>query len=374
MPPTGTTACDTATGRKLSVGPGKTYASIAAAASAAANGDVVVIAAGDYVGDVATWRQSNLTICGDGGRARLHANGRNAAGKGIWVIQGVNVVIDSIEFHGATVPDQNGAGIRAEGNGLTIVNSGFFDGENGILGPDAGDLTIVRSEFARNGLGDGYTHNIYVGSANKVTVTASFFHQAKIGHNFKSRAKETRIENSYFMDGPSGTASYQVDTPNGGVVLLRGNLMQKGPNADNSVLVNFGSEGLRSGVEHTLAMTHNTLVSTYYGGTFVNVVAGVNSVTLTANLLAGTNSPRTYSGVSASKVVESDTVVSTASSLEAPTDVTNPRFWPVGTLLNQTALTKVPDSAYIVDAPRPFVLRDVAAGAGRRVGALQSAP
>lgn len=334
-----------------------------------------MISAGAYTGDVASWRQSNLTICGVGGRARLYANGRQAAGKGIWVIGGSNVVIDSIEFHDAKVPDQNGAGIRAEGNGLTIINSGFYDGENGILGPDAGDLTIIRSEFARNGFGDGYTHNIYVGPANKVTVTASYFHEAKIGHNFKSRARETRIEDSYFMDGPSGTASYQVDVPNGGSVFLRGNMLQKGPDADNSTVINYGSEGLRSGYTHTLELIHNTVVSTYSGGAFLNIVPGVGSVKLIANLFAGTNSPAKYiGGVSSSKVTEADNLTSTAGSLTAPTDISNPNFWPASALVGQTILSGIPDPTYASDAPRPYSTRAIDTTKARRIGALQSAP
>jgi len=375
VPPAGTTACDTASGRKLFVGPGQTYSTIRAAAAAAVNGDVVVISAGDYRGDVTSWRQSNLTICGAGGRARLFADGQQAAGKGIWVIGGSNVVVDSIEFHDAKVPDQNGAGIRAEGNGLTIINSGFYDGENGILGPDAGDLTIIRSEFARNGFGDGYTHNIYVGPANKVNVVSSFFHEAKIGHNFKSRARETRIENSYFMDGPSGTASYQVDVPNGGTVVLRGNMLQKGPRADNSTVINYGSEGLRSGYTHTLELIHNTVVSTYSGGAFLAIVPGVTSVTLTANLFAGTNSPAKYiGGVSSSKVVEAGNVTTTAGNLTAPTNIGAPNFWPTSTLIDQTTLSGVPDPTYITDAPTPYSSRAIDSSALRRVGALQSTP
>ena len=61
----------------------------------AQSGDVVKITAGDYHGDVATWSVSNLTICGIGGRARLFADGRNAQGKGLWVVSGSNVTIDS---------------------------------------------------------------------------------------------------------------------------------------------------------------------------------------------------------------------------------------------------------------------------------------
>jgi hypothetical protein len=135
----------------LSVGAGKSFALPSAAAAVAQSGDVIKITAGDYRGDVATWSSSNLTICGIGGRARLFADGKHAGGKGTWVVSGSNVTIDSIEFHDAKVPDQNGAGIRAEhGGSLTIRNSGFFDNENGIQGGDgAATVTIDRSEFGQ---------------------------------------------------------------------------------------------------------------------------------------------------------------------------------------------------------------------------------
>lgn len=337
------------------------------------SGDVVVISAGNYVGDVATWRQNNLTICGGGGRARLFANGVNEGGKGIWVIAGSNVVVDSVEFHNAAVPDLNGAGIRGDGSNLTVINSGFYGNQNGILGPDGGDLTIQRSEFANNGHGDGYSHNIYVAAISKVTVTDSVFRQARIGHNFKSRARETRIENSYFMDGPTGTASYQIDTPDGGVVFLRGNLIQKGPNADNSISVAYGAESLSAGTTHTLTMIHNTLVSTRDGGIFVNANGGTASVTLRANLFAG-NGTTKITGVAASKIAESDTVVGTATQITAPDNVTTPNFWPSDTtLLNQMLLLGVADATYTVEAPTPFARRAIG-GSTRRAGALQAAP
>ena len=80
----------------------------------------------------------------------------------------------NVEFHHATVPDQNGAGIRLDGGNLVLRNTGFFDNENGILGGEGSTtVTIERSEFARNGFGDGYTHNIYIGNINRLNVSAS---------------------------------------------------------------------------------------------------------------------------------------------------------------------------------------------------------
>ena len=111
----------------LQVGPGKTYSLPSQAATAANDGDVIEIDAGDYSGDVAFWTQNSLTIRGVGGRAHLAAAGNHAGGKAIWVIQGDDTVIESIEFSDAVVPDDNGAGIRQEGTNLTVRDCYFHD-------------------------------------------------------------------------------------------------------------------------------------------------------------------------------------------------------------------------------------------------------
>jgi hypothetical protein len=375
VPSSAASACDNANGRVLSVGPGQIYTVPSAAAAVAQSGDVIRISAGDYHGDVATWTASNLTICGAGGRARLFADGRSAQGKAIWVVSGSNITIDGIEFHDAKVPDQNGAGIRAEhGGNLGIRNSGFFDNENGILGGSgSATVTIERSEFARNGYGDGQSHNLYIGDVAKLTVNASFFHEAKIGHNLKSRARETVIENSYFMDGPEGTSSYLAEFPNGGAVYLRGNLFQKGPNADNSIAISHGAEGLKWSV-NTLDLVHNTVVMTRSGGAFLATPAETQSVRLTANLFAGTGTPALITGgFPGSSIIQASNFAASALSIPGADDIEAPRFWAAAGLLDTIRLTNAPDPSYTVDAPRPFALRAVS-GSTRMIGALQAPP
>jgi hypothetical protein len=367
------TACDLATGRVLEVGAGKAYAKPSAAAAATVNGDVIKISAANYLGDVTTWSANNLTICGVGGRAKLFANGVNEGGKAIWVIRGNDVVVDNVEFHDAKVPDQNGAGIRAEGINLTVNNSGFYDNENGILGGSAGSVTINRSEFARNGFGDGQSHNIYINAVDQLNVYSSFFHEAKIGHNLKSRARKTRIENSYFMDGPNGTASYQVDFSNGGQVYMRGNMFQKGPNADNSTAIAYGQEGLAA-APNTLEMIHNTVVITRSGGAFIIARSGTQSVTLTANLFAGTNAPALLTGTfPLASAVLTGNITSTANNIPGADNITSPNFWPNATLAAQVNLANALDAGYTRDASRPYQSRKFASP-NRVVGALQSAP
>ena len=324
---------------------------------------------------MASWNASNLTICGVGGRARLYADGKHAQGKGIWVVGGSassTMTIYNVEFHDAKVPDENGAGIRWEGGNLVLSNTGFYDNENGILGGDSPfTLTIDNSEFARNGFGDGFTHNLYVGNANRLTVRASYFHEAKIGHNLKSRARENFIENSYFMDGTTGNSSYLLDFPDGGVVFMRGNLLQKGPNADNNISVAYGMER-NTYATNTVTLIHNTLASTMSGGTFVGVAGYTQSLTLTANLFAG--SAAVSSGVTAPKLVQQNNVTTSVGNIPGVDTIAAPNFWPNATVQSQIVLAGVVDAQYLSDSPQPYVLRSLSAISGRKVGALQAVP
>ena len=373
-------ACDTATGPVLQVGPGKQYAKPSAAAVAARSGDVIKIQAGAYRGDVATWKASNLTICGVGGRAKLYADGKSAGGKAIWVVGGSNITIEGIEFHNTVVPDRNGAGIRMEHTtgDLRVINSGFFDNENGILttgGPVT--LTIERSEFARNSDGsvEGQAHNLYAGAIDKLTVSASYFHEARYGSNLKSRAKVSVVENSYLMDGANGPSSYLTDFSNGGKVYMRGNMFHQGPKAPNGVVIQYGAEGKRW-TDNTLEMTHNTVVMTRPSSTFLRVQPWAQSVKLTSNIFASNNaSDALISGSEfpLKSIVQRSNVVMRADFIPGALNIAAPNFWPNAQGANMTPLLMSLDRTYVFDAPVPFMLRAVT-GKSPRAGALQSAP
>ncbi|MDQ3187839.1 MAG: hypothetical protein M3Q28_02915 [Pseudomonadota bacterium] len=363
-------ACPTPIGRVLTVGPGKQYVTIRAAAAASQSGDTIHISAGEYRGDVATWSANNLTICGVGGRATLYADGVHEGGKGIWVIAGSNTTIHSVAFHGARVPDQNGAGIRQEGPTLTLRDAGFYDNENGVLsgGGTNSTITIEYSEFARNGFGDGFTHNIYIGEVGALNVRYSFFHEAKVGHNLKTRARENTIENSYFADGASGTSSYLLNFDNGGRAVVRGNLLHKGSAANNSILISHYAN-IWGASYNSLTLEHNTVVSTYPGGRFIDVNTGA-AVTLTANIFAGTGNPSLLGGATAT---QANNVVTNATQIPGASNVAAPNFWPAPTLLPQLNLAASIASSYTSDSPRPYAVRAIS-GATRLIGALQSTP
>lgn len=289
----GTTSYDFPASKILRVGPTRTYKVPSAAADAAQNGDVIEIDAGQYIGDVATWNQDDLTLRGIGGRAHINANGKNAGGKGTWLIYGQRVRVENIEFSGATVPDQNGAGIRHDGVHLTVCGSYFHDNENGVLGSD-GDTLIEYSEFANNGLGDGYTHNMYIGGGSRFMIRYSYSHHAKIGHNVKTRAKENYVLYNRIMDEQSGTGSYAVDIPDSGRSYVIGNLLQQGPNTDNAIIVAYGAESAKNGTQE-LYFVNNTVVNDRGSGTFLDVRGGT-TVKVINNIFAGSGTP--VSGVS----------------------------------------------------------------------------
>ena len=60
----------------MKVGPGQQYVLPGQAARAARDGALVEIHSGEYEGDVAIWRQSDLTMRGVGERPHLRAAGR----------------------------------------------------------------------------------------------------------------------------------------------------------------------------------------------------------------------------------------------------------------------------------------------------------
>ncbi|HKP95497.1 MAG TPA: right-handed parallel beta-helix repeat-containing protein [Fibrobacteria bacterium] len=278
--------------RRLAVGPGKTYAKPSLAAAAAQKGDTVDIDVGVYTGDACTWDADNLLIRGvpvagvSAKYAHLDSKGVHVQGKGIWVVDGKNTTIENIEFSGAKVPDENGAGIRQQGPGVTIRNCYFHDNENGVFGAGY-DMIIEYTEFNHNGLGErGRTHNIYIDEGSSLTLRHCYSHHAVIGHNVKSRAVKNYILYNRIMDEADGTSSYDIDLPNGGFAIIMGNVIQQGPDTDNSTIVSYGAEGYKN-APNELYFVNNTLVNDRSGGAFLNISAGAAVAKVRNNFFVG---------------------------------------------------------------------------------------
>lgn len=295
-------------GRTLRVGPSAEYATPSAAAAAAREGDTIEIASGEYRGDVAVWTANRLRIVGADPRPHVRAEGRDAQGKGIWVIKGDDINIENIEMSGARVRDRNGAAIRAEGANLTLRKCYLHDNENGLLtsANPTSEILIEQCEFARNGGGDGSTHNLYVGAVARLTVRQSYSHHAIAGHNLKSRAAVTVITDSRFADEADGSASYEVEFPNGGQVTLGFNILQKGTNAENQTLVSYGAEGLALGGNHQFVARGNTFISQRGGSRFLYLAPDIKSASVIGNIFAGPGALPDLAGIRANNAVQRD--------------------------------------------------------------------
>jgi Right handed beta helix region len=209
-------------------------------------------------------------------------------GKGIWVIKGKNVTVENIEFSNASAGDRNGAGIRHEGAGLTVRNCYFRDNENGILtnsNPDS-EVLIENSEFSANGDGSGQTHNMYIGKIKRFTLRGSYSHHARVGHNVKSRALTSYILYNRIMDEATGTASYAIDLPSGGISYVIGNLIQQGPRSENSGIISYGAEKTLNPVNE-LYMTNNTVVNDLDKGSFLYINPATQKIKVMNNIFAG---------------------------------------------------------------------------------------
>jgi hypothetical protein len=247
--------------QRIEVGPNRNVKTIGAAAILAKDGALIEVDAGDYRGDVAVWTQNDLSLRAIGGRVRLIADGRSVEDKAIWVVRAERMTVEGFDFSGAAVRDRNGAGIRMERGSLRVRDCSFTHNENGILTGNQPNavLEIEDSEFGYNGAGDGLSHNLYVGSIARLSVTGSYFHHAAKGHLLKSRAAINHVSYNRLTDEIDGTASYELEFPNGGVAYVIGNIIQQSALTDNSHLISVGAEGYRW-PENALYLINNTLI------------------------------------------------------------------------------------------------------------------
>ena len=232
----------------LTVGAGEEYQTIAAAIAASHNGDLILVQPGTYTNDFADIG-TQVTIAGAGGMVDMVATEAPPNEKGIFVVD-ANVTIDNVIFQGVSIPDSeggNGAGIRYQGGAMVLNNDAFIGNQDGILaaavdGLPVNTITINHSTFDNNGNSTGpnagYTHNCYISTGiTSFTATGDIFERANVGHELKSRALTNVITGNVFYDGPTGTASYDIDLPNGGADTVSGNIIEKGPDAQNTAII-----------------------------------------------------------------------------------------------------------------------------------------
>ena len=249
------------------------WQSLQEAVAAALPGDEVVLTPGVYE-QGAIIETPGLVLRGEPG---AHLRGHAVEGKAALVVKADNVVIDGIECSGITVRDRNGACVRNEGRDLTLRNVHFHDNEQGVLGgsPGGGVLRVERSLFERNGF-DGLAHGLYINRE----IDTFIFRDSRIlatkgsGHGLKSRAQSTIVENSTIA-GLDGDDSRAIDISNGGEVVIRGNVLQKGPNSENSQMIGIALEGEHNDVNRTLIEDNLFVFDTVPEGWLQNLARAV---------------------------------------------------------------------------------------------------
>jgi polygalacturonase len=279
----------------LAVGPGKPFALPSEAALAAKAGDLIQIDPGTYT-DCARWDADALVI--EGTAPGVIIADKTCNDKGLFIIRGRDITIRNITFTAARSSAHNGSGIRAEGFNLTVENSRFIDDEDGILAADNDGSTIVirNSYFSGNGNCIGLcAHGIYVNHVALLRIENSEFVAQHAGHHIKSRARRTEITSNFVHDGPTGSASYLVDLPNGGSALISGNRFEKGPLSENrQTAISIGAERARAENPPGDIVIENNEFSNDTGGTTVFVKNYSDTpVALSGNRFSGAIVPLT---------------------------------------------------------------------------------
>ena len=263
------------------MGAGQEFASLAPALAEARPGDRIRIAPGRHR-DCGVIRTDDLVISGMGPAESVVFDGVACEGKAAFVVKAARVTLRDMTLTHVRVPSGNGAGIRPEGVDLTVERVRFIDNENGILAaPSPTSTIIVRdSVFERNGVCNPLcAHGIYVNALALLRVERSRFFETMVGHHIKSRGARTEVIDCDLADGALGTSSYQIDLPNGGALVARGNRIQKGPRSGNpgSVII-LGEEGVTQKAGEILVEGNTVVVDGLEGVAFVRNATGVPAV------------------------------------------------------------------------------------------------
>lgn len=280
----------TAGARVLRVGENRRLKFPSDAARVAKDGDTIEIDAGTYHNDYAKWKQNDLTIRGVGGMAHLKSKGLIPNRKAIWIINGSNVLIENIEFSGASVKDTNGAGIRHQGGNLKLRNTFFHHNEFSILSgrlPNA-VIEIESSRFWFHQRERRYSHGVYIGTSRRLVFVGNHVKGTDRGHQVKSRARENHFLYNRIEDVPGGSSSRLIDLSNCGLTFIIGNDLHQAATSENLNAIGYGPEGCRKVTEKQMQLyvVNNTFINEAAGGALVNNHAG-GDVVVANNLLFG---------------------------------------------------------------------------------------
>ena len=239
-------------GRTLKVCSSCQYGSITAAIKAAAAGDTVDIGPGRYKEAPPAWTVPLKLVFENGAAMDLAGlTGSLARGKGALVPAADSIIVNPV-ITGTAMDQkvaQSTAAIRPDnGAGYVDIVGGSLSGnQNGIAGGDVPVvMTVTGTKLSNNGLGDGYTHNIYMSHGTlSVTLKDVQSTDPNGGHAAKIRAFQFAVTGGSFeafsaaaIDIPDGTVSPSV---------IDGATIIKKAGAYNHTVLDYATEDTSSG-------------------------------------------------------------------------------------------------------------------------------
>ena len=281
--------------RTLEVGAGKEFKLPSAAIAVAKSGDRVLVQPGEYF-DCATIGADKLVLEGAGDADKVVITDKVCGGKGLLITTGNGITVRNLTLTRARVPDGNGAGIRNEASDLTVENVRFVNNQNGILSTpqEPGTILVKDSLFDRNGNctnSGGCAHGLYVGPTALLRIERTTFTGTRQGHHIKSRAQRTEVIGCTIRDGDEGTASYLVEAPVGGSLVVRDSTLEKGPSAENhSAAIVIGAEGVSQPTREILIENNSFQNDGGWTTFFVNNLTATDAI-LRGNRISGQVKP-----------------------------------------------------------------------------------
>jgi len=261
--------------------------SLSEAFKTAPPGGLLLLRTGTYR-QAATVNTANLHLVAEPG---AHLRGASVEGKGAIVVN-KDVTIEGLECSHIRVNDGNGCCIRQQHGDVTLIGVHFHHSQMGILtGHNGGRIKIVDSYLHDSGFDESgqLGHNIYVNSGFLEFIRSWSLAAQNAGHEIKSRAAETIIEDS-LIASLNSRDSRLIDTPNGGILEVRNSVLGKGPRSENWELIGFGLE-LKDGRSkygtNTVLIENNTIYLDRPDGTKLLNAAHADIIQVQQNTIIG---------------------------------------------------------------------------------------
>ena len=266
----------------LDVGTSRRFARIEEALAKAVPGDVIVVYPGEYKKTALLVNTPKVTLKAAAEKITLDGQGFNYSGRGSVpraIIQfeasASDCTLEGFILLNAANESFNGAGVRInQANNITIRNCVIQKNEMGIMSNGSVQANTGTNQLIEgclisdNGTAKqpGYNHNLYLGGTS-VTVRKCEVARSVTGHNIKSRAHITRVEQCYVHDSANREFDLvdgkgNTDVLNSDAYLVDNKIHKSASCTGNRNVIHFGKDGdaRHNGV---LYLVRNTIDSIY---------------------------------------------------------------------------------------------------------------